>query len=118
MEILMRLMSIWRKLRNKKNSQQGRRSRWRTYKPWAEALEERTVPSATVNWINPAGGDWDTSTNWSGGQVPGASDDVVIDHGTNNFTVTHSSSAVDSVQSLTDRASFSLSGGTLTVAVL
>jgi hypothetical protein len=34
-----------------------------------EALEDRAVP-ATVTWVNPAGGDWDTPSDWSTGQLP------------------------------------------------
>jgi fibronectin-binding autotransporter adhesin len=42
-----------------------------------EALEARTVLS-TVSWINAAGGDWNTAANWSGGVVPGATQDAII----------------------------------------
>jgi hypothetical protein len=52
-------------------------------------LEDRTLPSTTT-WINPAGGDWDTGSNWSTGQSPGVNDDVIIN--TTGITVTHSSS--------------------------
>lgn len=81
-----------------------------------ELLEDRVQPS-TVTWINPAGGDWDNPANWqdqSTGQnrVPGASDDAVIDLGANNFTVTHSA-GTDAVNSLTDQAAFTMSGGSL-----
>lgn len=43
-----------------------------------EQLEDRTLP-ATVTWINPGSGNWDTGSNWSTGSVPGSGDDVVID---------------------------------------
>ena len=46
--------------------------------------------------------------------VPGAADDVTIDYGTNNFTVTHSGGA-DSILSLTSRAGLAVSGGELLV---
>jgi hypothetical protein len=81
-----------------------------------EALEDRAVP-ATVTWVNPAGGDWDTAANWSDGTVsrlPGPSDDAVIP--TPGITVTHiNSSANDSVHSLTSAAALALSGGTLSL---
>ena len=54
---------------------------------------------STVTWINPAGGDWDTASNWDAGRVPAAFDDVVIN--IPGITVTHSTSATDSVHSLT-----------------
>ncbi|HEV8060442.1 MAG TPA: CARDB domain-containing protein, partial [Gemmataceae bacterium] len=79
-----------------------------------ELLEQRITPT-TVTWINPAGGNWDTGANWSGGAVPGASDDVVIDVG-GNVTITHSSNVTDSVNSITASDPVTLSGGTLTVA--
>src|SRR5262249_55405007 len=50
-----------------------RQARWR---PRLEILEDRTVLSK-VTWINPQGGDWDTKSNWSTGQLPGVGDDVV-----------------------------------------
>src|SRR5687768_7874798 len=42
-----------------------------------EELEARVVP-ATVTWINPAGGDWNTGANWNGGVAPSSTDDAVI----------------------------------------
>jgi hypothetical protein len=35
-------------------------------------------PAAVINWTNPNGGNWSVATNWSGGIVPGAGDDVFI----------------------------------------
>jgi hypothetical protein len=78
-----------------------------------EWLEERVLLS-TVDWKNPAGGDWDVPANWSTGQVPGASDDVVIDLA--GITVTHSSTASDSIHSLTSQDALTISGGSLSVA--
>ena len=34
---------------------------------------------ATITWIAGSAGNWNTGINWSGGVVPGASDDVVFD---------------------------------------
>jgi hypothetical protein len=63
------------------------------------ALEDRTLLSS-VNWINPAGGDWDAGSNWNTGSVPGASDDVAVDLPP-GITVTHSQNDADSVSTLT-----------------
>ena len=77
-----------------------------------ECLEERVVLS-TISWTNPSGGNWDTASNWSGGKVPTLQDDVVINN--TGITITHSSSAADSVHSLTSRAAITLSAGSLQV---
>ena len=48
--------------------------------------------SATLTWINPAGGDWNSTNNWSPGQAPASGDNVVItQNGT--YTVTNTGSA-------------------------
>jgi len=78
-----------------------------------EVLEDRLMLS-TVQWINSSGGDWDTPSNWSTGALPGPGDDVVID--VTRITVTHSSSASDSIHSLDSQATLSLSNGTLSIA--
>lgn len=33
----------------------------------------------TITWTSATSGDWNTASNWSGNQVPGAGDDAVID---------------------------------------
>jgi hypothetical protein len=43
-----------------------------------EWLEARDLLS-TVTWINPGNGNWNVAANWSGGEVPGTGDDVIID---------------------------------------
>ncbi len=90
-----------------------RKSKSRIRRLQLEHLEDRVLLSV-VSWINPAGGDWDTSGNWSTGQVPGAADDAVINYA--NITVTHNTSSSDSVNSITSQATLILSGGVLTVA--
>src|SRR5262249_483702 len=80
---------------------------------YLESLEDRTLPS-TVTWMNPAGGDWDTGSNWSTGNVPGATDDAVINY--SGITITHSTGASDPVHSLTSQAAINLSAGSLSVA--
>src|SRR4051794_30867442 len=46
-----------------------------------EHLEERTL-LATITWINPSGGNWNSLSNWRDSsnvnRVPGSADDVVI----------------------------------------
>jgi hypothetical protein len=70
-----------------------------------EVLEARTVP-ATVHWINSAGGDWATASNWSTGHVPGPDDDVILD-ATASPAITHSS-GTDTIHSLTSAGNDSL----------
>ena len=85
----------------------------RSFRPLPVWLEDRTLLS-TVTWINPSGGDWDTPSNWSTDALPGPSDDVVID--LLGITVTHSSSASDSVNSLTissSQSALDISNGAL-----
>ncbi len=79
------------------------------------ALEPRTLLS-TVNWINAAGGDWDTGSNWSTGSMPGASDNVTIDLSP-GVTVTHSQNDADSVNDLTVAGAdtLSFSSGSLSI---
>ncbi len=111
----------WKRLtRSGKGSARGhalpatrRPARW--YRPAFELLEARIAP-ATVTWINPAGGDWDTPANWSTGAVPGAGDDVVINALNAGAGVTHSQRTTDTVNSITAAAPISISGfGTLSV---
>src|SRR5271157_4521616 len=100
--------SWWRSVKHTRTKRGARRT-W--YKPWAELLEDRAVPS-TVTWTNPAGGDWDTPSDWSTGAVPGPNDDVTIDiPGQNNFTVTHAASVADSVNSIKSQDTISISAG-------
>ena len=62
-----------------------------------EQLESRQL-LATVNFINPAGGLWSEPTNWQGGQLPTASDDVNIDLvGDQTVTVNNNSAVAQSI---------------------
>ena len=82
-----------------------------------ELLEDRLTP-ATVNWINSSGGDWNTAGNWQDDQgvhrVPGAGDDTVINF--SGITVTHSTTAINSINSLNSKANVSIANGTLSIA--
>jgi len=79
-----------------------------------EVLEDRTL-LATVNWINPTGGDWSTTSDWSTGSLPTALDDVVIPALGGGASVTHSTGS-DSVHSISSGGNIILSGGTLSVS--
>jgi hypothetical protein len=73
------------------------------------------VQPVVVTWINPAGGDWDTASNWSTGQVPGPANAAVI--AMPSITVQHASAVADTVYSLTSNAAnLTISGGSLTLA--
>ncbi len=85
-------------------------------RPVLEILEDRLAP-ATITWSNPAGGDWDTGSNWTGGNVPEASDNAVISIALNSgATITHGQAIADSVNSLTSSDPISFSVGTLSIA--
>src|SRR5260370_17945594 len=120
----MSLASFFNKLRARSEVIQPRRYFRRnprkklTYvRPYLEQLEDRTLLS-TVNWINPAGGDWDTTSNWVDDQgvnrLPGPSDNAVI-HQPGSITITHSQGN-DSITSLQSNKSILLSAGTPTIA--
>ncbi len=82
-----------------------------------EPLEERRLLSA-VQWdaVNhPDGGDWDTGSNWVGGQKPGATDAVIIPTLNPDAAVTHASGIDDPVDSITSQAPLAVSAGSLTV---
>ncbi len=67
-----------------------------------------------MSWINPAGGDWSTAANWSGGVVPNATQDAII-----NISVSGpiTIDSADAVHSLTDTtASLDITGGSLSLA--
>jgi len=101
--------SSWTNLRSRT------RSARRSFRPNLDVLEIRLTP--TVHWTGAVSNDWDQAANWSPNGIPVASDEVVIDDlGANDFTVTHSSGASDSVKSLINHASLSLTGGSLSIA--
>ncbi len=90
-----------------------RRNRFRC-RPTIDRLENLVLLS-TINWSNPAGGDWDVPGSWSGGKVPGSGDDAVINE-PGGITITHSQTTTDTVKSITAHDPVNLSGGTLTVS--
>lgn len=92
------------------------RKKFTYVRPSLEQLEDRTLLS-TLNWMNPAGGDWDTASNWVDDQgvnrLPGPLDKAVINQ-PGSITITHSQGN-DSINSLLSNQSILLSGGILTV---
>jgi RHS repeat-associated protein len=81
-----------------------------------ETLEVRMVLSTAVSWAVDTSGSWDNPNNWSGGEVPGSRDDVVINRSV-PVTVTIGSAA-ESIHSLTvaSNETLVLSGGSLAFA--
>jgi RHS repeat-associated protein len=77
-----------------------------------EMLEQRLMLTA-VSWNTDADGFWDVASNWSTGQVPNSGDDVTIDRGTANPTITIRDSR--SINSIVDQESLVVASGTLRV---
>ena len=90
-------------------------SPWRRTRVVLQPLEERILLS-TVQWSNPAGGDWDTLGNWMGGALPGPGDNVVINALNAGASITHALNNTDAVNSVTAAAPIRLSGGAVSVA--
>jgi phage baseplate assembly protein gpV len=73
------------------------------------------VPTAV--WTGAGdGGTWHSPANWSGGVVPGAGDDVLIDVAGNSTITFSASSGSRTVKSLTSAETLLVSGGTLSLA--
>ncbi len=110
-------MPFFRKSNQRSNASrsvaQRRPTNCRRLPLFLEALEPRTLLS-TVSWINASGGNWSTGANWSGGVVPNATQDAII-----NVAVTGPImiTSADIARSLTDTtASLDLDGGSLWLA--
>lgn len=76
------------------------------------------VRQPTIRWVNDAGGQWNTESNWidvatNAARVPTTTDDVLIDVPTDAL-ITFSSGAV-TVNSIISNEQFVMSGGALTV---
>jgi hypothetical protein len=80
----------------------------------AERLEDRLL-LAPVSWNSDSSGFGDDAANWSTGVVPGPADDVTIDRGAANPTITIRSGG-QSVNSVESAEAIARSGGSLTVA--
>jgi hypothetical protein len=122
-EVVMSFASIRNLLsRSVRRPSQGGRSRPRSggprFRPRIEILEDRLAP-AVATWSNPAGGAWETPSNWSAGNLPGPADDVVIDTLNSGAVITHASDAT-SIHSLSSTISnpgtLNITGGSLTFA--
>lgn len=71
---------------------------------------------ATIYWVGTAGdGDWNTTTNWSGGVVPVSNDDVIIDRTSDSINLNIDQSAV-SLDSLTITSGFTGQIGSVSTA--
>jgi hypothetical protein len=73
-----------------------------------------TIQTYSAVWVNPNGGDASDPTNWQGGVLPKATDDVLIDV-PNGVTITFSTGTLQ-VHSLLATDPLTLSGGKLIVA--
>ena len=101
-----------RKLRRRKSKGSNRDQALRNRSlPAVEILEVRRLLTTDL-WINPAGGSWQVASNWSENQVPGPSDDVMIDV-SGNPTITYNDSST--IHSLVDEDSLDIFGGSLTI---
>ncbi len=78
-----------------------------------DVVSDFTLTGEAVTWINPAGGFWDDTANWEGGQLPGPNDNVLIDVPA-NVTITHRQGTTV-INRLISREAFALTGGTLDV---
>jgi hypothetical protein len=61
------------------------------------ALSAGTAHAAATNWVGGAVGDWNASTNWSAGSVPGPADDATV---TFAFVIAYASCPAPSVKTL------------------
>ena len=66
---------------------------------------------ADIHWLNPVSGSFNTGTNWSGGTVPGASDNAFLDAAGAPYTVTEDPHNFEQVHSLTVGANATLAVG-------
>ncbi len=93
---------------------QGRPANRRRLLLFLEALEARTVLS-TVSWTSAAGGDWSTAANWSGGVVPNATQDAIINIAVSGPITIDSANAVHSLSDTTASLDI-IGGGSLSLA--
>ncbi|WP_291983891.1 Ig-like domain-containing protein [Candidatus Accumulibacter sp. ACC005] len=71
------------------------------------------VVEATIEWTNPAGGDWNDPSNWEGGRLPTATDVVLITADPNS-TITLNNGSVH-IETLTTFNPLVINGGTLRI---
>ena len=94
------------------NASLPRRGIRRGFRPALSQLEDRAL-LATITWANDVSGDWDNPSMWTGGALPGPSDDAVISF--SDITVTHDTSPSDAVDSVNCAATLDLSSGSLSI---
>src|SRR5688572_9589226 len=91
-------LHVWRSPSGRSaGTMSSRLAKWVFFMACAAGLAPAAF-GATVSWVNPVSGNWNTAANWSSGSVPGAADDVVIS-AVGTYTVTLNVNA--SVNSLT-----------------
>ena len=85
-----------------------------SYTPSSNPVNLTLTTSTVVNdWINPAGGDWDTASNWTYG-VPVAGQDVAIPY--SGITVTHTQATAEPmIASLDDLATLDITNGSIAI---
>ncbi len=110
--------SLFHALLNLRKTARGQRLKKLSYRRLfcLERLEERSL-LATVIWGNAAGGNWNLNTNWIGGAVPAAGDDVIIPDMVGTPTITYNAGTI-AVKSLTINEAFVLAGGTLSATTI
>ncbi|MGI9169556.1 MAG: hypothetical protein ACR2FH_05170, partial [Caulobacteraceae bacterium] len=69
-----------------------------------------------IHWLDPVSGNFDTAADWSGGLVPGATDDAILDAAGSSFTVTApTGETVNSIRTAAN-AILAITGGTFAAA--
>jgi hypothetical protein len=74
----------------------------------------RPLVAEPIFWTNGGGGDFDDAANWSSFAVPGAADQVLIDH-TGTYTVTSASDQTIATLDIVTNATLSITAGTFFV---
>ena len=82
--------------------------------------EAASIPAGAptpIHWASAVSGNFDTAIDWTGGAVPGATDDAILDPSGASFTVTASGSETLSALELAANATLAITGGTFSVGL-
>lgn len=74
-----------------------------------------STPAHAASWHNPNGGSFSDPSNWLGNVVPGTSDMVIFNTGTNPYAVTFDQPETNASVFLSNNVTFDLSGQTYTL---